>query len=40
MPDITLHNPPGTAVFQDHYGSHYKKKKKTTAAHVMALGER
>jgi hypothetical protein len=33
LPDITLPNPPGTAVLQNHYGSHYRK----TAAHVMTL---
>jgi hypothetical protein len=33
MPDVTLTNSrPHTAIFQDHYGSHYKKKK--TAARV------
>jgi hypothetical protein len=26
LPGITLPDPPGTAVLQDHYGSHYRKK--------------
>jgi hypothetical protein len=36
MLNITMPGSPGIVVFQDHYGGHYRKKKKT-ATHVMML---
>jgi hypothetical protein len=34
VPDVTLPGSPGIAIYQDHYGGHYRKK---IASHVMML---
>jgi hypothetical protein len=37
MLDITLPGPPGTGVYQDHYGGHCKKKKSRPCNDAMKI---